>query len=171
MSHLKNKVARRTARLTSVLLAVLMILTVAPIIAFPASAADGSSDFMRIFHLDCGRKYFSIDAVEKIIDELATNHYTHIQLAFGNEGLRLILNEENLTVKTSTKTYAGSDVKTALVNGNTSYDKSQTFSANQGAWNESQMTEIIKYAHSKGIKVIPMFDIPGHMNAVIAAMK
>lgn len=35
MSHLKNKVARRTARLTSVLLAVLMILTVAPIIAFP----------------------------------------------------------------------------------------------------------------------------------------
>lgn len=33
------------------------------------------------------------------------------------------------------------------------------------------MTEIIRYAYSKGIKVIPMFDIPGHMNAVIAAMK
>ncbi len=33
------------------------------------------------------------------------------------------------------------------------------------------MTGIIRYAYSKGIKVIPMFDIPGHMNAVIAAMK
>ena len=72
------------------LLAVLMILTVAPIIAFPASAATvDNSNFMRIFHLDCGRKYFSVDDVEKIIDELATNYYTHIRLAFGNEGPRL----------------------------------------------------------------------------------
>ena len=72
------------------LLAVLMILTVAPIIAFPASAATvDNSNFMRIFHLDCGRKYFSVDDVEKIIDELATNYDPHIRLVFGNEGPRL----------------------------------------------------------------------------------
>lgn len=102
MSHLKNKVARRTARLTSVLLAVLMILTVAPIIAFPASAADGSSDFMRIFHLDCGRKYFSVSEIEGIIDQLAENHYTHIQLAFGNDGFRLLLDDMSVDANGTT---------------------------------------------------------------------
>ena len=49
----------------------------------------GNDGFLRIFHLDCGRKYFSVSEIEGIIDQLAENHYTHIQLAFGNDGLTI----------------------------------------------------------------------------------
>ena len=48
------------------------------------AAVSGSSEFIRIFHLDCGRKYFSVSEIEGIIDQLAANHFTHIQLAFGH---------------------------------------------------------------------------------------
>lgn len=51
--------------------------------------------FYRIFLLDCGRKYFTFDEIKGIIDLLKANHYTHIELAFGNEGLRLLLNEKD----------------------------------------------------------------------------
>lgn len=167
MSHLKNKVARRTARLTSVLLAVLMILTVAPIIAFPASAADGSSDFMRIFHLDCGRKYFSVSEIEGIIDQLAENHYTHIQLAFGNDGFRLLL--DDMSVDANGTTYSSEKVKSAITSGNQTY----SFRASTASTmlSESEMNTIISYANQKDIEVIPMFNAPYHVNALLSAME
>lgn len=153
-------------KVLSLLLALVMVFSLLPGAALAAGTGDASTDFMRIMHLDCGRKYFSVQEVEAIIDKLAENHYTHIELAFGNEGLRLLLDEDDMGVGS----YSGEEVRSALETGNLSYDQSQTFSGDQGAWTASQMTDLIKYANAKGIGVIPMFDAPGHMNAVIAAM-
>lgn len=36
---------------------------------------------------------------------------------------------------------------------------------------ESEMTDIISYAREKGIGIIPMFDAPGHLQAVVKAME
>ena len=78
----------------------------------------GNDGFLRIFHLDCGRKYFSVSEIEGIIDQLAENHYTHIQLAFGNDGFRFLLNDMKVTLDDGTVVYTDSAVRTAITEGN-----------------------------------------------------
>lgn len=120
---------------------------------------------MRIFHLDCGRKYFSVNEIEGIIDQLAENHYTHIQLAFGNDGLRFLLNDMSVTVNGTE--YSSEKVTTAIKNGNSSYNSDT--SAMSGELSQGDMDAIIAYANGKGIQVIPMFNAPGHMYTVVKA--
>lgn len=169
-------------RLLSVLLVVVMTFGLLPVSASAAwwnrgntepqpvvdtQAATDNSNFIRAFHLDCGRKYFTVAEVEKIIDQLAENYYTHLELAFGNEGLRFIPDADKMAVGS----YTGEQVVAALNAGNKAYDQSQSLNYTTDAWSEAEMTQIISYASTKGIEIIPMFDIPGHMNAVIAAMQ
>lgn len=158
MSHLKNKVARRTARLASVLLAVLMILTVAPIIAFPASAADTTP--YRIVHLDCGRKYFSVANIKKLIDTMAQYGYNQLQLAFGNGGCRFLLDDMDLSY--GDFTMDGSTVKTNITKGN------EAFNGDTRYLTEAEMTAIITYANAKNIEIVPMLNMPGHMEAILS---
>lgn len=157
MSHLKNKVARRTARLTSVLLAVLMILTVAPIIAFPASAETTTP--YRIVHLDCGRKYFSVTNIEKLIDTMAKNGYNQLQLAFGNGGCRFLLDDMSLSF--GSVTMSSDSVKTNITNGNNS------FNGDTRSLTQDDMDAIIVYANGKNIEVVPMLNMPGHATAIV----
>lgn len=161
-------------RLLSLILAVILMIGLLPISAFATSASAQAgedkattqdSEFLRIFHLDCGRKYFSVSEIEGIIDQLAENHYTHIQLAFGNDGLRFLLNDMSVTVNGTE--YKSDAVKTAIQSGNSSY-KSVT-SAETGELTETEMDTIIAYANGKGIQVIPMFNAPGHMYTVVKA--
>lgn len=84
----------------------------------------GNDGFLRIFHLDCGRKYFSVSEIEGIIDQLAENHYTHIQLAFGNDGFRSLLNDMKVTLDDGTVVYTDSAVRTAITEGNSAYSNS-----------------------------------------------
>lgn len=161
-------------RLLSLILAVILMIGLLPISAFATSAsaqagedkaATQDSEFLRIFHLDCGRKYFTVSEIEGIIDQLAENHYTHIQLAFGNDGLRFLLNDMSLTVNGTE--YDSKKVTTAIKNGNSSYNSDT--SAASGELNQGDMDAIIKYANDKGIQVIPMFNAPGHMYTVVKA--
>ena len=158
MSHLKNKVARRTARLTSVLLAVLMILTVAPIIAFPASAADTTP--YRIVHLDCGRKYFSVANIKKLIDTMAQYGYNQLQLAFGNGGCRFLLDDMSLSF--GSVTMSSDSVKTNITNGNNSFNGDTRFLT------QNDMDAIIVYANGKNIEIVPMLNMPGHATAIVS---
>ena len=134
--------------------------------AVPTATTD-NSNFMRIFHLDCGRKYFSVTEIEGIIDQLAANNYTHIELAFGNEGLRFVPDASRMAVGE----YEGQAVVNAIARGNQKYDKDQSLNYTVDSWTESDMDLIFAHAAEKGIKIIPMLDIPGHMNAVIYAMQ
>ena len=161
-------------RLLSLILAVILMIGLLPISAFATSASTQAgedkattqdSEFLRIFHLDCGRKYFTVSEIEGIIDQLAENHYTHIQLAFGNDGLRFLLNDMSLTVNGTE--YDSEKVTTAIKNGNSSYNSDT--SAASGELNQGDMDAIIKYANGKGIQVIPMFNAPGHMYTVVKA--
>lgn len=161
-------------RLLSLLLAVVLMIGLLPISAFASNVGTQANDssktaesqeFMRIFHLDCGRKYFSVKEIEGIIDQLAENHYTHIQLAFGNDGLRFLLEDMSVTVN-GTK-YSSEKVTTAIKNGNSSYNSDT--SAMSGELSQGDMDAIIAYANGKGIQVIPMFNAPGHMYTVVKA--
>ena len=161
-------------RLLSLILAVILMIGLLPISAFATSAsaqagedkaATQDSEFLRIFHLDCGRKYFTVSEIEGIIDQLAENHFTHLQLAFGNDGLRFLLDDMSLTVNGTE--YDSKKVTAAIKNGNSSYNSDT--SAASGELNQGDMDAIIKYANDKGIQVIPMFNAPGHMYTVVKA--
>lgn len=161
-------------RLLSLILAVILMIGLLPISAFATSAsaqasedkaATQDSEFLRIFHLDCGRKYFTVSEIEGIIDQLAENHYTHIQLAFGNDGLRFLLDDMSVTVNGTE--YDSKKVTTAIKNGNSSYNSDT--SAMSGELSQGDMDAIIAYANGKGIQVIPMFNAPGHMYTVVKA--
>lgn len=132
------------------------------------AARDISKDgFIRIFHLDCGRKYFSVSEINGIIDQLAENNYTHIQLAFGNDGFRFILNEMSVTV--GDNTYDSDAVKNAITGGNSTYSISKNTAST--TLSQSDMDEIISHAKSKNIGVIPMLNTPGHMHVLVSAMQ
>lgn len=159
-------------RLLSLILAVILMIGLLPISAFATSAsaqagedkaATQDSEFLRIFHLDCGRKYFTVSEIEGIIDQLAENHYTHIQLAFGNDGLRFLLDDMSLTV--NGKDYSSAAVTSAIKQGNT-----KLTSGSSGELSQGDMDAIIKYANAKGIQIIPLFNAPGHMYTAVNAM-
>ena len=157
-------------RLLSLILAVILMIGLLPISAFATSAsaqadkaATQDSEFLRIFHLDCGRKYFTVSEIEGIIDQLAENHYTHIQLAFGNDGLRFLL--DDMSVEVNGTTYASDKVTSAIKQGNTNLT-----SGSSGELSQSDMDAIIKYANAKGIQIIPLFNAPGHMYTAVNAM-
>lgn len=159
-------------RLLSLILAVILMIGLLPISAFATSAsaqagedkaATQDSEFLRIFHLDCGRKYFTVSEIEGIIDQLAENHFTHLQLAFGNDGLRFLLNDMSLTV--NGKDYSSAAVTSAIKQGNT-----YLTSGSSGELSQSDMDAIIKYANTKGIQIIPLFNAPGHMYTAVNAM-
>lgn len=159
-------------RLLSLILAVILMIGLLPISAFATSAsaqagedkaATQDSEFLRIFHLDCGRKYFTVSEIEGIIDQLAENHYTHIQLAFGNDGLRFLLND--MSVEVNGTTYTSDEVTSAIKQGNT-----KLTSGSSGELSEKDMNDIIAYANGKGIQVIPLFNAPGHMYTAVNAM-
>ncbi|MDD7646122.1 MAG: family 20 glycosylhydrolase, partial [Ruminococcus bromii] len=124
-----------------------------------------TNTFYRIFHLDCGRKYFSVDQIKVLIDKLAANHYTHIELAVGNDGLRFLLDDMSVTANDTT--YTSDAVKAGIQAGNKAY-------YNAGIYNELTQTEmdtIISYANEKGIGVIPLINTPGHMDAILDCME
>lgn len=134
--------------------------------AAETQAADSS--FMKIFHLDCGRKYFTKDWILALINEISAAGYTHLQLAIGNDGMRFLLDDMSLTV--GDKTYSSEDVAAAIHAGNVAYDNRQnSYTPEKDELTESEMNAIISYAASKGIMVIPLINNPGHMDAILSA--
>ncbi|KXU07174.1 LPXTG-anchored beta-N-acetylhexosaminidase StrH [Streptococcus oralis] len=119
----------------------------------------------KMISIDAGRKYFSPDQLKEIIDKAKHYGYTDLHLLVGNDGMRFML--DDMTIKANGKTYASDDVKRALENGTDAYYKDP----NGNHLAESQMTDLINYAKDKGIGLIPTVNSPGHMDAILHAMK
>lgn len=128
----------------------------------PTPSGSYTGDFMKIMFLDCGRKYFSVDNIKKLIDNASAAGFNYIQLAVGNDGLRFLLDDMSLTV--NGKTYDSKSVSDAIHAGNNSYHYFDV-----DALTESQMNDIIAYATKKGMGVIPCVNTPGHMDAILSA--
>ena len=131
----------------------------------------------RIVHLDCGREYFNKDWIIALINEMAAAGYNQLQLAFGNGGFRFYLDDM------AVKGYPSYAVKAAIEAGNEHYNTygDDENGPNNTEWieykpsvnalTESEMNEIISYAQTKSIEIVPMFNTPGHMHALLAAMQ
>lgn len=129
--------------------------------ANPTGKVDGYN--YNIIHLDCGRKYFSVDSIKQIIDNASAAGFNYIQLAVGNDGMRFLLDDMSLEVNGTT--YDGTAITAAIKAANKAYYDAGT----HNELTQSEMDEIIAYAYTKGMGVIPLINTPGHMDAILAA--
>lgn len=122
---------------------------------------------MRIFHLDAGRKYFTVAQIENLIDTLSENGYNYMELAVGNDALRFLLDDMSVVVDGTT--YASVDVENGIRAGNTTYCNKKN--ADASTLSENEMNSIIAYAKSKNVSIIPLLNSPGHMDSILTCME
>lgn len=158
-----NKVKHCIKRLLAGVAAIALAAVCMALPAVQAQAAEGGAH--SIFSIDAGRKYFSADQLKQIIDRAAKNGYTDVQLILANDGMRFFL--DDMSIETDGRVYESDAVKAALTAGNDEYYKDP----NGNALTEAEMNDIISYAKSKGIGIVPVINSPGHMDALLVAMK
>lgn len=149
-----------------VLVMLLSLLSMAAFTLPTAASSDSAASTLnnRIVHLDCGRKYFSVTYIKGVIDSMAENGFNQLELAFGNGGLRFVL--DDMTIKNGSTTLFDSDaVKAAVLEGNNNfYDD-----PNGNALTENDMKAIISYAENKGVEIVPLLNMPGHMDGLLSS--
>lgn len=148
-----------------VLVMLLSLLSMAAFTLPAAASSDGAASnddsFYRIVHLDCGRKYFSKDWIIALLNEMKADGYNQLQLAFGNDGLRFLL--DDMSFEANGIKYSHSDVVSKVEAGN----KLQNSSGDASWLTQSQMDEIISTANALGIEIVPLLNLPGHANAIL----
>lgn len=179
---------KRTQKLLSLLLALIMVFSLLPAGVLAAETGTYTSDYdVRALFVDCARKYFSVDWFQKTIDEMAKNHMNTLFMSFSNdEGFRFLLDDMSVSFtnyKGETVAYDSDYVKPiggnpgSVAEGSVlakrNADDSTALSLkvanydNAGCLTQSAMTQIIQYAKQKGISVIPEFNGPGHMGQLL----
>ena len=119
----------------------------------------------KVISIDAGRKYFTLDQLKRIVDKASELGYSDVHLLLGNDGLRFLL--DDMTITANGKTYASDDVKKAIIEGTKAYYDDP----NGTALTQAEVTELIEYAKSKRIGLIPAINSPGHMDAMLVAME
>lgn len=111
---------------------------------------------IRGFMLDSGRYFYSVSDVKKVIRRMALHklNFLHFHLT-EDQGWRVEIDKYPLL------TEIGSKRKRTNFN----------HKPHGGFYTKKDIKEIVDYAHSFCIKVMPEFDIPGHCRAAIAAYK
>lgn len=107
----------------------------------------------RGFMLDCGRYFYTVDEIKRIVDLMAMHklNVLHWHLT-EDQGWRVEIKKYPLlTEKGSKRSHTNFNHK-----------------PHSGYYTQDQIKEIVAYCHERKIKVIPEFDIPGHMVAAIA---
>lgn len=161
----------------SLLLVLCMLVSFVPMGLFTAKAkAADTGDFYKIVQVDAGRKYWSLEVLEQLVDHMAANGYNQLGLYFSdNQGFRLAL--KDMTVEANGTTY---DLSKALGNGIyqnkdgakcESYAKDVHFrpslETGKNYLDQYEMADLIQYARKRGIEIVPTFDMPGHMGAIL----
>ena len=127
-----------------------------------AAATYASADVQyKIVHLDCGRKYFSKEWIIALLYEMQNDGYNQLQLAFGNDGLRFLLNDMTFTANGTT--YDNDTVVAKVKAGN----MAQNSSGDESYLTEDEMDAIIAKADELGIEIVPLLNLPGHANAIL----
>ena len=138
-----------------------------------ASVTDWPDLNYRGFMLDIARNFQSVDHLKRFIDLLSYYKINRYQFHFtDDEAWRLeIPGLPELTEVASrrgcTLTEQGFLAQIFDGNGNPD-DRSQ--SAN-GYVTRKQFIDLLRYAHERGVKIIPEIETPGHARAAIVAMK
>ena len=126
-----------------------------------AAAVYDAATFHKILHLDCGRKYFSKNWIIALLYEMKADGYNQLQLAFGNDGLRFLL--DDMTFTANGTTYSHDTVVASVEAGN----EEQNSSGDRRWLTQTEMDAIIAKANELGIQIVPLLNLPGHANAIL----
>lgn len=87
--------------------------------------------------------------------------YNQLQLAFGNDGLRFLLDDMSFTANGTD--YSHETVVSEVEAGN----KAQNNSGDERWLSQEEMDAIIAKANELGIEIVPLLNLPGHANAIL----
>lgn len=108
----------------------------------------------RGFMLDCGRYFFTTEAVKQFLDMMALHKLNEFHWHLSeDQGFRCQL--EGKLLLTEIGSYRS----------NTNFNNKP----HGGYYTKSEIKEIVDYAHERYIKVIPEIDSPGHVMAMLAS--
>lgn len=125
------------------------------------SVSDAPRFAYRGFMIDCGRHFFSVEYLKKMIDVLAMHNinYFHWHLT-EDQGWRIEIKKyPRLTEIGSKRT------ETTLGHGTGRYDGKPV----SGYYTQDDAREIVRYAAERYMTVIPEVDMPGHIQSALAA--
>lgn len=104
----------------------------------------------RSYMLDVARTFFDVETVKKVIDRITPYKITHLHLHLSDDqGWRIEIK---------------SWPKLTEVGSQTSVDD-----ASPGFYTQEDYKEIVAFAASRGITVVPEIDVPGHIHAALVA--
>lgn len=108
----------------------------------------------RGFMLDVGRYFYSVSDIKKFLDDMALQklNWFHFHLT-EDQGWRVEIKKYPLLTEIGSR------------RSHTNFNNK----AHGGYYTQEDIKEIVEYAHSKYIKIMPEIDIPGHSRAAIAA--
>ena len=146
-------------RFVSLALVLCMVMAFLPV---GVSAAEDASYAYNIVHVDAGRKYFTPGELKAIIDNSAEAGFNQVELYLSdNQGFRFALDDMTLTTD-----YGTYDLTPALGDGYSTTDGKAPCGSGKYLTQE-EMDDIIAYANSKGIDIVPCINVPGHMGAIL----
>jgi hexosaminidase len=131
-------------------------------ITFPCVTINDYPRFAyRGMMLDCGRHFFPTKFVKEYIDLLALHNmnYFHWHLT-EDQGWRIEIK------KYPKLTEIGSKRAQTVIGHNSGKYDGQPYG---GFYTQAEIKEIVAYAKARHITIIPEIDMPGHMNAALAA--
>lgn len=123
--------------------------------------ADAPRFAYRAFMIDCGRHFFSVDYLKKLIDIFAMHNinYFHWHLT-EDQGWRIEIKKYPLLTEIGSK-------RTGTI---TAPQSGEYYSVPvSGYYTQEEAREIVRYAAERYITVIPEIDMPGHMQAALAS--
>ena len=117
----------------------------------------------RGMHLDSARHFWSVDQVKKYLDIMALHKMNrfHWHLT-DDQGWRVEIKKYPLLTEVGSK-------RKGTVLGKGWYVIEYDNIPYEGFYTQEQIREIVSYAASKGIEIIPEIDLPGHMLAALAS--
>ena len=137
------------------------------------TAEDGSIPCVRIYdaprfayrgmHLDVARHFFTVDQVKKYLDIMAIHKMNtfHWHLT-DDQGWRVEIKRYPRLTE-----FGSMRKETAIGKG--WYDVKYDGIPHGGYYTQEEIREVVAYAVSKGISVIPEIDVPAHMLAAVAS--
>ena len=131
-------------------------------VLFPSAVVNDYPRFSyRGVHLDVSRHFFPADSIKRFIDMLALHNINrfHWHLT-DDQGWRIeIKKRPELT------TIGSKRAGTVIARNSGEYDNVEY----GGFYTQEEARDIVKYAQERFITVVPEIDLPGHMQAALAA--
>lgn len=130
----------------------------------------------RGMHLDVARNFHSVAEVKALIDQMAAYKLNKLHMHLtDDEGWRLQIPElPELTAIGGTRTFnTDADGNVVETGGLMPQLGSGPANSNQGTgfFTRAQFVDLLRYAQTRFVDVIPEFDMPGHARAAVVAMR